>query len=210
MNILDIHTHRFYESPSVSILNCFPDDFTPFPERYYSVGFHPWYLTADGKEDWNRFLEQVSHPQVLAIGEAGLDKLATTSMPVQEVAFSKQADIAAKLGKPLIIHCVKAYNEIIQYKKQLKPDVAWIIHGFRGKKQLAEQLVEHGFYLSFGEKYQDDALTATPTDRLFIETDESTIDIHQLYQKAASTLSMPFGEFSKQIQTNIRNMFFNS
>lgn len=208
--MLDIHTHRFYENPSVSILNCFPDDFTPFPDRYYSVGFHPWYLTADNKEDWNKFEEQVSNPQVLAVGEAGLDKLSDVSIPIQEAAFRKQAEIASKLNKPLIIHCVKAFNEIIQYKMQWKPDVAWIIHGFRGKKQLAEQLLEHGFYLSFGEKYQEDALKATPIDRLFIETDESTTDIHLLYEKAASALSIPIPEFMNHIQTNIREVFFNS
>ena len=78
-----------------------------------------------------------------------------------------------ELDKPLVIHLVKAMSELLKLKQQIKPANPWIIHGFRGKAALAEECLRHGFYLSFGEKYQEEALRITPAGRLFLETDES-------------------------------------
>ena len=80
-------------------------------------------------------------------------------------------------GKPLVIHLVKAVDELLKVKRDLRPSNPWIIHGFRGKAALAEEYLKHGFYLSFGEKYQEVALCRVPADRLFIETDESEVSI---------------------------------
>lgn len=210
MEILDIHTHHLYKNPAQAIVNRMPWHFLPDSEGYFSVGFHPWYLTEDGSEDWDTFQEYVSLPQVLAIGESGLDKLSSVNMDIQEKAFLKQAEIASSINKPLIIHCVKAYNEIIRYKMDINPEVAWIIHGFRGKKELASQLLDHGFYLSFGEKYQEDALKATPLDKLLIETDESEVGIYELYKRASEYLEIETNEFIKKVQENIQNIFLGS
>ncbi|NDV57542.1 TatD family deoxyribonuclease [Bacteroides sp. 519] len=206
MELLDIHTHRLYNNPHEAILNCMPWDLSPHFKGYCSVGFHPWYLSGDKSKNWEEFKKLVSQPQVLAIGESGLDKLTTADWKLQEEAFLKQAEIASQLNKPLIIHCVKSFNEIIRYKKELNPVVAWVIHGFRGKKELAKQLLDHGFYLSFGEKYQEESLKGTPLDRLFIETDESEVDIHVLYQRAAICLRMDVEDLIKKVQSNIRNI----
>lgn len=207
MDILDIHTHNQPANPFQAIVNCSPSSFSP-KEGYYSVGYHPWYLSPDGAENWELLNELAANPQVLAIGEAGLDKLKGAEMPVQEKAFEKQALLAEDCRKPLIIHAVRTYNEILHYKKEIKPQSAWIIHGFRGKKELALQLISHGFYLSFGEKYQEDALKATPIDRLFLETDESKTDIYTLYEKASSLLSLPTQSLIEAVQQNISNVFF--
>lgn len=149
------------------------------------------------------------HPQVIAIGETGLDRLISTSMETQINVFKQQIQLAEQVQKPLIIHAVRTFNELIRLKQQIKPSVAWIIHGFRGKKQIAEQLVKHGFYLSFGEKYQEEALRHTPLNRIFLETDESTQPIGVLYRKAADNLSIPLEEFSENIRQNIRQVFFS-
>jgi Mg-dependent DNase len=208
MKILDIHTHHVYKNPFEAILNLMPGDFASDFKGYCSIGYHPWYLSEYNSEDWEKFEEQVSSPQVLAIGEAGLDKLTSASMEIQERAFIKQTEIASRLNKPLIIHCVKAYNDIIRHKKEINSDVAWIIHGFRGKKELAAQLLDHGFYLSFGERYNEEALKYTPFDRMFIETDESEVGIQELYGKGALVLSMDVEELIGKIQKNISDIFF--
>ena len=70
-------------------------------------------------------------------------------------SFEYQARLSVELGKPLVIHLVKAMSELLKLKQQIKPANPWIIHGFRGKPALAEECLRHGFYLSFGEKYQD-------------------------------------------------------
>ena len=173
---IDIHTHRLVPVPGESIVSCLPDAFFPQKGGWYSVGIHPWQL---GSYDWTdtafraHFESLVRHPQVLAVGEAGLDKLISVSLYSQTDALRYQADVAEAIDKPLILHLVKATTELLVLKRELNPRVPWIVHGFRGKAQLALDLVRHGLYLSFGARYQEEALRQMPADRLFLETDES-------------------------------------
>ena len=204
MDILDIHTHHRPIKPSQAIQNCFPENFSPQAEGYYSVGLHPWHLHPEHLEkQWQQLLVAANHPQVLAIGEAGLDKLSDIPLALQREVFEKQVLLADNLGLPLVIHAVRAMDEVIALKKKHKPRNAWIVHGFRGKKEQALQYVRQGICLSFGEHYQEEALRAVPLDKLFLETDESVVDIHLLYDRAARVLGMPVGELTGQVQRNI-------
>ena len=79
MDILDIHTHRMPVELGQAIQNCQPAEFDPLAGAYYSVGIHPWYLTRENLDrQWEMLLAAIQCPQVLAIGEAGLDKLVRT------------------------------------------------------------------------------------------------------------------------------------
>ena len=157
---------------------------------------------------WELLLSAIHSPQVLAIGEAGLDKLAQTDYVLQQEAFEKQAILAHEMGYPLVIHAVRSADEIIRFKRKMQPSNPWIIHGFRGKKELALQYIREGIYLSLGEKYQEEALRQIPSEYLFLETDESLIDIHSLYERAALLLEMPVCKLMQQVQQNINNVFF--
>ena len=210
MEILDIHAHHFPVKPGQAILNVFPADFVPQSGQYYSVGYHPWYLSGDASEDWVLLDKIITHPQVLAVGEAGLDKVTEVDYSIQKIAFERQIDMAAQVHKPLIIHCVRSYNEVMELKKTFKPTNPWIIHGFRGKKELAKQLTDHGIYLSYGFNYQEEALRTTPLDMLFLETDENPSDIHLLYQQVAVHLSLSVNELTESVQDNINRIFFNN
>ena len=155
---VDIHTHRRPQVPGTAIVNCFPESIVPQKEGWYSVGIHPWYIAsfaASLNDSKARFEELLDHPQVLAVGEAGLDKLAEAPLTLQIEVFEYQARLAEEANKPLIIHLVKAVDELLKLKQKIQPVKPWIIHGFRGKAALAEEYLRHGFYLSFGEKYQD-------------------------------------------------------
>lgn len=210
MSILDIHTHQLPDIPGRAILNVSPGNFAPEPGEYYSVGYHPWYLSAEGTEDWELLSKQITHPQVLAIGEAGLDKVTEVDYRLQEMVFERQIVLSTSVRKPLIIHCVRSYNEVMAFKKTFNPADPWIIHGFRGKKELAKQLTDHGIYLSYGFNYQEDALRATPPDMLFFETDENCSDIYLLYQQAANHLSLSVNELTKRTQENIDYVFLSN
>lgn len=210
MDILDIHTHHQPVKPSQAIQNCFPENFSPQAGGYYSVGLHPWYLRPEHLESqWEQLLKAVRHPQVLAIGEAGLDKLSDTPFALQHEIFEKQILLAESLNLPLVIHAVRAMDEVIALKRKHKPRNAWIIHGFRGKQEQALQYIRQGICLSFGERYQEGALCAVPADKLFLETDESTVDIHQLYDRAAHVLGKPVEALTGQVQCNINSVFFH-
>lgn len=152
--------------------------------------------------------EVAHHPQVIAIGEAGLDKLTDAPLSVQLAAFEYQARLAMETGKPLIIHLVKATDELLKVKKELRPQNPWIIHGFRGKAAVAQMFLQHGFYLSYGEKYQPESLCTTSVERLLLETDESIVPIETLYEQAATLRHIPLNELTETIGQNIRHLFF--
>lgn len=207
MQVVDIHTHHKPANAGTAIISTTPEEFKPEAGEYYAVGFHPWHLPT-GEDSWKLLTETLMHPQVLALGEAGLDKLRGGDFQQQIQAFKRQIEMAGKLGKPLIIHCVKYYNELMELKRNTPSDIPWIIHGFRGKKELAAQLVAQGFYLSFGFLYQPEALKSTPLDALFLESDMSAGDIVQHYREIASLLSISDEKLKRVIETNVRKVFF--
>lgn len=210
---VDIHTHQLPVVPGEAIVNCYPETFAPQEGCWYSVGIHPWHLISfvgQGEQDDRMVIlaELASHSQVLAIGEAGLDKLANASMAMQIESFEHQARLAMEVDKPLVIHLVKAADELLKLRQTLRPANPWIIHGFRGKAAMAQEYLRHGFYLSFGEKYQEEAFRITPVERLFIETDESVVPIFELYERAAQLRGVSCDELLESVQQNIRKVFF--
>lgn len=211
-SLVDIHAHRSPQMPGTAIVNCYLDVFAPKTGEWYSVGIHPWHIPATVtpaiRHEMDILAFLAGHPQVLAIGEAGLDKLAGAPQAVQVEVFEYQARLSMELGKPLVIHLVKAVDELLKLKQQIRPANPWIIHGFRGKAVLAKEYLRHGFYLSFGEKYQEEALRITPSDRLFLETDESDVPIADLYSRAAQARCVSLSELTEAVQENIAKVFF--
>lgn len=214
---VDIHTHQRPRTPGTAIVNCYPDTFAPATGEWYSVGIHPWHIPTTSvqartdsalRHEMEMLAALAVQPQVLAIGEAGLDKHADAPMAVQTEVFEYQAQLSSRLGKPLVIHLVKAVDELLRLKHRIQPPVPWIIHGFRGKAALAEEYLRHGFYLSFGERYQEEALRITPPDRLFLETDESETPVADLYRQAAAVRHMALDELAETVRENIGKVFF--
>lgn len=209
--------------PGEAIVNCSPEAFFPQEGGWYSVGIHPWTVAAlfagrknsslgtpDLRERESLLDVLVHHPQVLAVGEAGLDKLTASPMSLQIEVFERQARLAMEADKPLVIHLVRAIAELLALKRALRPTNPWIIHGFRGKAALAEDYLRHGFFLSFGEKFQEEALRLTPADRLFVETDESSVCVDQLYVQLAAVRGVSPEELKKSVEENISRVFFQS
>jgi len=129
-------------------------------------------------------------------------------MALQTIVFKQEATLAEENSLPLIIHCVKAFNELIQLKKEISPRQPWIIHGFRGRLHLAQDCIRHGFYLSLGSNFQENSLKAIPINRLFIETDESEENIGSIYQRIAETKKISLQELVEAINKNVQDVFF--
>lgn len=199
--LIDLHTHRMQHLPGEAVVNCFPETFRPEKGEYYSVGWHPWHVSTPIR-DIRTLLLQLRHPQVAAVGEAGLDKLAAAPLALQQEVFAAQARLAEEVRKPLIIHLVRAVPEILKLKHDLHPDMPWIIHGFRGKPSVADELLRHGLYLSFGEKYCPETLRTLPARRLFIETDESDVPVRELYARAAHLRGTSAEELMESVSRN--------
>ena len=204
--MFDVHTHQQPVLPGTAIVSVRPAAVAPREDTWYSVGIHPWYLVEE--EGMDILCRQARHPRVLAIGEAGIDRLAAASIPMQQAFFEDQARLADELGKPMVVHLVRAVGELLESRRRLHPRVPWIVHGFRGKAQLAQDLVRHGLYLSFGAHYQEEALRRMPADRLFLETDESDVPIADLYERAALVRGVTCGELTETVSCNVRSVFF--
>ena len=122
--------------------------------------------------------EALFDPSVIALGEAGLDKSIDAPLSLQTEVFTEQVKLSEAFRKPLVIHCVKAWDELLAVKKDLNPQMPWVIHGFRGNDILAEQLIRKGLYLSFGMKFNPKALRIAWPDYVSL-TDEADIAIEK-------------------------------
>lgn len=210
----DIHTHRpANHQEDVAIVNTGTGERklsllqyeTTFPQ---STGIHPWYIHIYNVQEQLAELESViTHPQIVAIGEAGLDKLAEAPISIQQEVFLAQALLAEKVNKPLIIHCVKAWTELIAARKSVKPHMPWIIHGFRGNAGLATQLLRQGFLLSFGLHFNPAAFSAAWPLCAFAETDDKEIDIRLVYKQLAISLNISPETLALQLEKNILSTF---
>ena len=192
---LDVHTHaQSHINNSVA---------------FYSLGIHPEEI-EDNLSEKKQILERYSILDcVIAIGEAGLDKTYNTNFDLQKDVFSYQIHLSEKIKKPLIIHCVKAFDELIALKKEIKPQQNWIIHGFRGKPEQMQQFVQHDIYFSFGMYFNEETIKQIPINRLFLETDNSEISIQEVYHKVAKYLPLSEDELILQIEKNFAKTFFN-
>lgn len=206
----DIHTHQPAGDPEdVVIVNRIigkDQEEISFPGQWCSVGIHPWYIN-NVQEQLSRLESVALSPSVVAIGEAGLDKLTETSLKIQQDIFLEQAALAERVGKPLVIHCVKAWSELVAARKSVKPHIPWVIHGFRGNAELALQLTRQGFYLSFGEYFNLQALQVAWDGCLFAETDEKEVDIRSVYRRIASSLQISLEELAVILEKNMQNVF---
>ena len=203
--ILDCHTHNALASNAIICVA--PSQFDPEPGKIYSVGIHPWDTEA---QDIDAILDLVaaaaSHPQVVAIGETGLDNLRGAPMQRQIEIFGKHIAIAEQVGKPLIIHMVRTAQEIIRMRKT-HSNVDWIIHGFRGNERIAAQLLQAGCHLSYGLRFNPKSVEITPLDRLLIETDNNETDIHTTAAAVAQAKNLTPEQLIDNITQNTERVF---
>ncbi|WP_417130275.1 TatD family hydrolase [Phocaeicola sp.] len=210
----NVHTHHLPDTNTTAILNCSMDD-RAIPAylqaQLISASLHPWYLTKENFQLQIEWLTEIiqSDSRVVALGEAGLDKICNTPFTLQLQAFRKVIELSEQCQLPLLIHSVKATEELIALHKEYHPAQAWIIHGFRGKKELAAELIRHGFFLSFGKKYQEKALSIVPTERLLLESDEEETDFPAFYEQVASLRGTTSDHIATHIRENANRLFFN-
>lgn len=201
MSFIDIHTHNSTPAEH-TIYNC-GTSYTA--DRSISVGIHPWHINDNWKSEFTAIAEYAKADNVVAIGECGLDTLKSpATIELQEEILKAHILLAEELQKPLIIHCVKAYDRLIALHKEQKPQQAWILHGFRGKPQQAEQLIRAGLYISLGEKFNPESAKVIPMEKLFIESDESNAAIADIYTAIAVAKDTPCKELAQQIMANAR------
>ena len=205
---IDIHTHGCAPETDVKKVCVHPlGAAKSLPKGVFVAGVHPWDVAEASTSALDFFGE--NHTGLVGVGEIGLDfARRDADKATQTEWLDKQLAIAARLDLPVVVHCVKAFNEMQAElaKHRLK---AVVFHGFTGSPELAAQLIGRGYCLSFGASFLRSpktaaALKSTPPDRLFLETDdEPDADIASIYHRAASVR----GETTEQLKTAVFNNY---
>ena len=215
MQFFNLHTHKFSDNAAIlELVNQYPWEFdNAIPS--YSIGIHPWYIDENRLESDLKIIDEKLHlKQCLALGECGLDKRIEIPLSIQIEVFEKQIILAEKYQKPLILHLVGAFQELIEIKNRLNISVPIIIHGFSKNEQIAKQLIDNGFYLSFGKYLLRNpelelVFISIPNDKFFLETDTIEDTLEDVYELATKYKKITLGELQKQIQNNYEIVFKN-
>ena len=218
MQFINLHTHSFSNQEDIlEVVNQYPWEFDRTISNY-SIGIHPWYIDKNRlNSDLEVIEEKLNLDECLALGECGLDKRIEIPIKLQTAVFQNQIELAQLTTKPIILHCVAAFQEVIAIKKEMNVNNPMIIHGFSKNKQVAKSLLDKGFYLSFG-KYLlrnpelAEVFAYVPNDRFFLETDTIEETILEVYQKASSIKNMKIDDIQEIVKTNFNQIFnqFNS
>lgn len=215
-NFIDIHTHTTKSRDNLlQIVNL--DLNQPCPEQgYYSYGIHPWELDNvefQAEKALQALEEKLKLPQVIVLGEAGLDKMHKATFEQQIELFQRQIELSEALQKPMILHDVRSHNEIIALRKKHKAKQPWILHGFSGTEQDIKQLIGQGIYLSVGESLRNPerkihkSFKFIDLNYLFLETDMAEIGVETVYEAAANLLEIDIVLLQKQIFANFARLF---
>jgi TatD DNase family protein len=212
---IDFHTHHATAQEGVfSIKNHIVGKDERPEDCLFSAGIHPWF--TDEKNVAHHFSllkSDALHRSCLMLGECGLDKLIPVSMERQLEVFTEHIRLAEEIQKPIVVHCVKAFSELISLKKKLKPSVPMIVHGYNNNVTIAKILIADGFYFSFGAALLQEKSNASkvlpivPTSHFFLETDDKSQKIESIYTAAAKILNIEMSFLQKNIFENLQKMF---
>jgi TatD DNase family protein len=213
MQYFNLHTHKFTNQDAVlELVNQYPWEFDATIPNY-SIGIHPWFIEEKRLEsDLETIEAKLQLKECLALGECGLDKRIEIPIALQIAVFEKQIILAEKYQKPLVLHLVAAFDELIAIKKRMKISVPIIIHGFSKNEQVAKQLIDNGFYISFG-KYLlrnpelEAVFQSIPNDKFFLETDTIDETLEEVYALAAKYKNIIIEDLIEMVNSNFKTVF---
>jgi len=216
--LIDIHTHHCHDSENVCIRNIIagkeilPDT----GKQLYSYGLHPWFINS--REDTEGLLKEmgsiVAADHCIMIGECGLDKVCETPLDWQVEVFIQQIRISEQVNMPMVIHCVKAFEEVLKIRKDVSARQPWIFHGYSSSPELAERIIKVGCYLSFGKLiFQSNSkalasLKSLDLSHVFLETDEADdVSITDIYEQVSIVKSIEMEVLKTKIFENYQMLF---
>lgn len=207
------HTHHLSNDSTVlELYNQFPNKLNN-GVKLFSIGIHPAYIKTSSIEEEIRLIKQnLSNKNCLAIGEIGLDKLCETDFKLQIEVFEQQLKIAEEFKIPVIIHSVRAYQEILQIRKKMKLTIPFMFHGFNKNEQLLHQILVQNCFVSFGKNLLSNKnlqiiFAKISANQFFLENDASEIPIKEIYAFAANLRKITIEELQLQQAENWKTIF---
>ena len=188
--VVDIHTHNTQTQA----------------QTIDTVGIHPWHAL-----NTNISAIEAKIADTDAVGEIGLDFACDVPRDVQIAVFKAQLTLAERYEKPVVLHCVRAFEEVMKILSEHHLS-AVIFHGFIGSKEQAQRAVKQGYYLSFGARTAHspksiEALRSTPLSSLFVESDESPTPIEEIYTQIATLRGASVTELMQATEENFKKLF---
>ena len=233
---INIHTHQSHidNKEFIEIYNIDVDSNVNVDVTFlYSIGIHPWdcqkstingsiaqWLNGSTVQWLNGSIVQWLNGSTVqwlkgstAIGECGIDRACGIDFDIQKDVFIKQIEISEQYNTPMIIHAVRAHSDIISIRKETKAKMPWIIHGFQGNEQIVNQYLRHNIHLSLGdvlfknESRAVELLKTIPSERLFLETDDSERSIVDVYERASVLSGRSLDDLRSDIFNNFVKIF---
>lgn len=214
--MIDIHTHKpSGEKGILEIVNLMPGiGEKPLEGLRYSVGWHPWHAQEKNAGEIEKILiDALKWPGVVALGECGLDRACPVPLNVQKKVFQIHLDLSAQSNLPLIVHSVRASSDVLEMLKSSLFKGKIIFHAFHGSKETTQQLMKYNAWFSFGHRLLNEhpkitgLLPLIPTDRIFLETDDSGVPIALMYKRAAKILQMEIPQLLDRVAHNFAHVF---
>lgn len=221
---LNFHTHLKHVSVNTDpgslclySLDLLTESIPSESPQLMSVAYHPMSLMLEHDLDTAaRRLEKVlkRNPSIYAIGELGWDKRSTISMELQDQWVKMQVELAERFQKPLVFHIVGAWHRLLGLRASLggKAKQAWIVHGFRGKAALLEQVQKAGIIVSLQKVPQEEqSILLLKKGSFFLETDDSEENIKEVYHRFAGALGEDESGLKRKIwETFLRMSTFST
>ena len=218
--MVDAHRHGPVDRLRVLALRCVTfaeiDDGRFDDPGPLSIGLHPWDVRPSAWESELRRIESRanSDSRVVAIGEAGLDRSRGPDTSLQKEAFVAQAELATRLGLPLVIHCVRSGSDLLEIHRRLRTPSPWILHGWSGAPEQTRTFVEStDAVFSFGpailrpEAKARESARRVPDGRILVETDISGLDPELLEQEVAMLRNSPPSSLRELLHSTWRRLF---
>lgn len=220
MNYLDVHTHhsrasrRSKEIISLDIRKALEIGY--IAQGPFTLGVHPWYIDEIVIDEAYQIIEEATENEYfMSMGELGLDRIIKVPMHRQEEVFTKQVEIAKdKNVSSLVLHCVRAYPDVLNIIKKTNYKGSLIFHDYNGNPDITTQLLKFNSYFCFGEKLFDEksggyrSFKHIPNDRILLESDDmEERRIEDVYQMASKLLNIDINKLDLLIMQNAEAAF---
>ena len=177
---------------------------------WFSAGIHPW-DSANALNSIQLIENLIQLKGCLAVGETGLDRLRGPELREQMTIFQHHIDLSEKYQLPMMIHCVRCWNELKSIRRIVKPKQEWVFHG-ASKASLIEDIMKEGMTISIGADIITNValqvkLKSVPIDKILVETDDSNSAIELIYTKIAEIFGISIESLQVQIEENFKRIF---
>lgn len=214
---INIHSHSICKKNTTGIINLFAHQFSKelmIEGQYYSIGLHPLHINGKTFSTFEKTIsDNINNPQIIALGESGLDRRYSTDIQLQMTVLEKHSLISERNEMPVIIHCVRSYNDLISVRNSANARMPWILHAYYGNIQTTAQLLKHNIYFSFGKNLIHptdkliEVINLIPLDRVFFENDEDDLEIETAYDNYSRITGTDISLLKNIIRNNFKECF---